>query len=61
MALLIWLQVVDSWLVFEDLHYYSGLDLPQTFEDFLNFAGPKGGCASSRLDHVLKTHPGRLR
>ena len=24
-------------------------------------ASAKGGCASSRLDHGLKTHPGRLR
>ena len=28
---------------------------------FSGFFGPKGGCASSRLDHGLKTHPGRLR
>ena len=28
---------------------------------FADFLGPKGGCASSRLDHGLKTHPGRLR
>ena len=28
---------------------------------FLDFLGPKGGCASSRLDHGLKTQPGMLR
>ena len=28
---------------------------------FTIFWGPKGGCASSRLDHGLKTQPGRLR
>ena len=31
------------------------------FEDYLDFSGLQGGCASSRLDHGLKTHPGRLR
>ena len=31
------------------------------FEGIWNFSGLQGGCASSRLDHGLKTRAGRLR
>ena len=31
------------------------------FNIFSGIFGPRGGCASSRLDHGLKTQPGRLR
>ena len=31
------------------------------FQFFSRIFGPRGGCASSRLDHSLKTLPGRPR
>ena len=48
-------QMVPSPLLAPNVDFFKYL-----FTIFSRIFGPRGGCASSRLDHSLKTLPGRL-